>query len=128
MLITIIIRWYMNLAGTELPLMTNQEMVERMTSSGDELVTITNIHTSTMEYSGTQPFTNSHPSTMEYSSTHPARPSTCSNMGAAITNTHPTSNMSRGMLSLGNLDKVFKVVWWRNCNYHLYRRSKDWAN
>ena len=48
MLITIIIRWYMNLAGTELPLMTNQEMVERMTSSGDELVTITNIHTSTI--------------------------------------------------------------------------------
>ena len=37
----------MNLAGTELPLMTNQEMVERMTSSGDELVTITNTNTIT---------------------------------------------------------------------------------
>jgi len=31
-------RWYMNLAGTELPLMTNKEMVERMTSSSEELV------------------------------------------------------------------------------------------
>ena len=101
---------------------------------------LTNSHSSTMEYSSTHParpstcsnmgaaITNTHPSTMEYSSTHPAHPITCSSMGAAITNTHPTSNMSRGMLSLGNLDKVFKVVWWRNCNYHLYRRSKDWAN
>ena len=40
---TVTTRWYMNLAGTELPLMTNKEMVERMTSSGEELVTI-NIH------------------------------------------------------------------------------------
>ena len=37
---TVTTRWYMNLAGTELPLMTNKEMVERMTSSGEELVTI----------------------------------------------------------------------------------------
>ena len=47
------------------------------------------------------------------------------------TNTYPTprnttSNLSRGLLSLGRVDTVFKVVWWGSCNYHLLRGSHDW--
>ena len=32
-------RWYVNLAGTEFPLMTNAEMVDRVTGASHELVT-----------------------------------------------------------------------------------------
>ena len=33
-----VIRWYVNLAGTEFPLMTNAEMVDRVTGASHELV------------------------------------------------------------------------------------------
>merc|ERR1719295_414122 len=76
--------------------------------------------------------------------THPTHPFTNNIMARAFTNTsynmenHSTNTntimdtttptMSRGLLSLGILDSVFKEVWWGDYNYHLYRRSYDWAN
>ena len=82
------------------------------------------LHTTTNNTRERRPYTR-----MGTTNTHatPDRPYT--RMGT--TNTYPTpgnttSNLSRGLLSLGRVDTVFKVVWWGSCNYHLLRGSHDW--